>query len=100
MFIEDHWAYDLSYVSLSMITANSVAYLAGSVVKAMERSSRKCEECVGCLVDNQEDQLSSDISELIQLKNHGLMYPANPAMSFVRRLKKHISFLPSNMVTV
>ena len=71
MFIEDHGGYDLSNESLSMFKANSVAYVAGSVVKAMERSSRKCEECVGCLVDSQEDQLSSDISKLIQLKNHG-----------------------------
>ena len=77
MFIEDHWSYDLSNESLLMFTANSVAYLAGSVVKAMERASRKCEECVGCLVDSQEDQLSSDISKLIQLKNHaGLILPS------------------------
>ena len=60
-----------------MSTANSVAYLAGSVVKGMERSSRKCKECVGSLVDSQEDQLSGDISKLIQLKNHaGLVLPS------------------------
>ena len=41
MFIEDHGGYDLSNESLSMFKANSVAYVAGSVVKAMERSSRK-----------------------------------------------------------
>ena len=70
MVIEDHWGYDSSNESLSMFTANSVPYLAGAVVKAMERSSRKCEECVGYFVDSQEDQLSSDISKLIQLKNH------------------------------
>ena len=42
MFIEDHWGYHLSNESLLMFTVNSIAYLAGSVVKAMERSSRKC----------------------------------------------------------
>ena len=71
MFIEDHGGYDLSNESLSMFSSNSVAYIAGYVVKAMERSSRKCAECVSCLVDNQQDQLSSNICKLIELKNHG-----------------------------
>ena len=35
MFIEDHWSYDLSNESLLMFTANSVAYLAGSVVNTL-----------------------------------------------------------------
>ena len=33
MYIEDHGGYDLPNESLSMFTENSVAYVAGSVIK-------------------------------------------------------------------
>ena len=38
--------YNLAIKRLSMF----LAYFAWYVVRAMQRSSRKCEECVGCLV--------------------------------------------------
>ena len=89
MFIEDHGGYDLSNESLSMFTSNSVADKAGYVVKAMGRSSRKCAECVGCLVDSQEDKLSSDISKLVQLKNHGgLILPSKSCHAICEKAHK------------
>ena len=60
-----------------MFWVNSVAYVAGHAVKAMERSSRMFDEYVDCLVDSEEVKISSDPTELVELKNSGGQVPTS-----------------------
>ena len=62
--------YIIHEVELTTFSQNSVAYIAGFVVRKVERRLN-CGECVSVLLDSEDDPLDDDVRRLITLRNKG-----------------------------
>ena len=78
MFLEDHGYYKINDEHLSLFTQNSVAYVAGFVIKSLRRLSRTCKQCVQCLIESDADSIGEGITSLLHMKDcGGLIKPSN-----------------------
>lgn len=74
---ESDVGHDMANTSLSSFSSNSVAYVAGFVIKSVESKANICETCKKCLINSEADSLSTTCRKLIDLRNNGgLQYPS------------------------
>ena len=71
MFLENHGYYKINDEHLSLFTQNSVAYVAGFVIKSLRRLSRTCKQCVQCLIESDADSIGEGITSLLRMKDCG-----------------------------
>ena len=71
MFLEEHGYYQIDNEHLSLFSQNSVAYVAGFVIKSLRRLSRTCKQCVECLIESDADSIGQGITSLLNMKDCG-----------------------------